>query len=125
MKKLLGGFIIVVGLCGGLYLFTAGSIHYLQLSAQWPEQRGLEASKLCHADETLKIIRTDNGGDSREEYACEDAQGHRRDVTDEADSKAPGLGNLWRVFVGAGLALVAGVLGFWLWWNSLGEGELP
>ncbi|MCQ3930893.1 MAG: hypothetical protein DPW16_10585 [Chloroflexi bacterium] len=126
MKKLLVGFFIMVLLCGGVYLAGSGAIKHVQQVAQWPEKRGAEAAKLCHTGETLKITISDNGGDTLEDFDCEDEQGNRRNVTETVEDKAPRLVKRWGVFVGIGMVIVAAIIGFVAFMRATAEdGQSP
>ncbi len=126
MKKLLVGFVAVFLLCGGMYLAGVGTIKHLQEAAQWPEKRGAEAAKLCHTGETLKITISDNGGDTLEDFDCEDAEGNRRNVTEAVEDKAPRLVKRWGIFVGIGMVMVAAVMGVVAFMRATAEdGQSP
>lgn len=126
MKKLLVGFVVVLLLCIGGYLAGVGVIKHIQEVAQWPEKRVDEAADLCHTGETLKITISDNGGDTLEDFDCEDAQGNRRNVTEAVEDKAPRLVKRWGVFVGIGMVVVAAVMGVVAFMRATAEdGQSP
>lgn len=126
MKKLMVGFMGVVLLCGGVYLAGAGTIRHVQQVAQWPEKRVDEAADLCHTGETLKITISDNGGDTLEDFDCEDAEGNRRNVTEAVEDKAPRLVNRWGIFVGIGMVMAAAIMGVVAFMRATAEdGQSP
>ncbi|KAB2863378.1 MAG: hypothetical protein F9K46_05905 [Anaerolineae bacterium] len=118
MKKLLVALALLlfwVGLC----MIVFGTVYHVWRTIQWSENAETEAAKLCRPDEELAITRRDTGIRVYYTFYCDDAQGNRRDLSDEISKASHGLNDMGIVFAGIG-GVLGGILfsGLAVWYNK-------